>query len=128
MPAPTALIKIIPWPLLIRNGPRIFDAAQKLVRLTRSSGAGQNAGGAAESVPSPHNGSIDEQAAAALLDLEKRVGVLNRELIAATELISSLAEANQVLIHEVQVLRKWLLAVSGLSIVGTILAAIAVFS
>jgi hypothetical protein len=127
MPAPTALIKIIPWPLLIKNGPRIFDAAQKLVRMARSSGRDQKADPASNSA-SPDNGSIDAQAAAALLDLEKSIGVLNTELIAATELISSLAEANNVLIHEVQVLRKWLLAISGLSIVGAVLAAIALAS
>jgi hypothetical protein len=128
MPAPTALIKLIPWPLLIKNGPRIFDAAQKLVRMARSSGRDIKADPMPDGASSPHNGSIDEQAAAALLDLEKSVGVLNTELIAATELISSLAEANNVLIHEVQVLRKWLLAVSGLSIVGALMAAIALAS
>ncbi|WP_332810543.1 hypothetical protein [Sphingomonas sp.] len=128
MPAPTALIGLIPWPLLIKNGPRIFDAAQKLVRMTRSSGRNQSADLAPDDAPSPANGSIDDQTAAALLLLEKKVGVLNSELIAATELISSLAEANNVLIHEVQVLRKWLLAISGLSILGAILAAVAVAS
>lgn len=128
MPAPTALIGLIPWPLLIKNGPRIFDAAQKLVRMTRSSGRNQSGVLAPEDTSQPANGSVDDQTAAALLDLEKSVGVLNTELIAATELISSLAEANNVLIHEVQILRKWLLAVSGLSILGAILAAVAVAS
>jgi hypothetical protein len=126
MAAPTALIGIIPWPLLIKNGPRIFDAAQKLVRMARSSGRSQSAVGTAADAPA--NGSIDGETATALLDLDKRVGVLNSELIAATELISSLAEANNVLIHEVQVLRKWLLAVSALSIAGAILAAVALSS
>lgn len=128
MAAPTALIGLIPWPLLIKNGPRIFDAAQKLVRMTRSSGRDQSADLVPEEVSSRANGSIDERTAAALLDLEKSVGVLNSDLIAATELISSLAEANNVLIHEVQVLRKWLLAISGLSIIGAILAAVALLS
>jgi hypothetical protein len=127
MAAPTALIGLIPWPLLIKNGPRIFDAAQKLVRMTRSSGRDQS-DLVPEEVSSRANGSIDERTAAALLDLEKSVGVLNSDLIAATELISSLAEANNVLIHEVQVLRKWRLAVSGLSSAGAVLAAIAVLS
>lgn len=125
MPAPTALIGLIPWPLLIKNGPRIFDAAQKLVRMARSSGRDQSAVRTADEASSPAYGSIGDETAAALLDLEKSVGVLNSELIAATELISSLAEANNVLIHEVQVLRKWLLAVSGLSIFGAVLAIIA---
>ncbi len=124
MPAPTALIGIIPWPLLIKNGPRIFDAAQKLVRMARSTGHDQGADDA--SVPA--NRTVDGQTAAALLDLDKKVAVLNSEMVAATELISSLAEANNVLIHEVQVLRKWLLAISGLSIVGAILAAVALLS
>jgi len=128
MAAPTALIRMIPWPLLIKNGPRIFDAAQKLVRMARSSGRDYSADPTSDDASSPADGSIDQQTAAALLDLEKRVGVLNAELIAATELISSLAEANNVLIHEVQVLKKWLLAVSGLSILGAILAAVAVVS
>ena len=128
MAAPTALIGIIPWPLLIKNGPRIFDAAQKLVRMARSSGRSQSAVGTAADASAPANGSIDGETATALLDLDKRVGVLNSELIAATELISSLAEANNVLIHEVQVLRKWLLAVSALSIAGAILAAVALSS
>jgi hypothetical protein len=123
MRARTAFMGMIPWPLLIWNGPRIFVAAQKLVRMARSSGRDRKADRTADS-PSPLvNGRIDEQAAAALLDLERTVGVLNAELIAATELISSLAEANNVLIHEVQVLRKWLVAVTGLSIVGALLAA-----
>lgn len=128
MPAPTALIGLIPWPLLIKNGPRIFDTAQKLVRMARSSGRTRSADLAADDTPAPANGSIDDQTAAALLDLEKSVGVLNSELITATELISSLAEANNVLIHEVQFLRKWLLAVSGVSILGAILGAIALAS
>ena len=124
MPAPTAFLGLIPWPLLIENGPRIFDAAQKLLRKARSSGRDQSADDA--SVPA--NGTIDGQTAAAVLDLEKKVAVLNSEMIAATELISSLAEANNVLIHEVQVIRKWLLAVSALSIAGAILAVIALLS
>ncbi len=126
MAAPTALIGLIPWPLLIRNGPRIFDAAQKLVRMARSTGRDQPADRTPDDASSPADGCIDDQTATALLDLEKRVGVLNSELITATELISSLAEANNVLIHEVQVLRKWLLAISGLSIFGAVLAIIAV--
>jgi len=91
-------------------------------------GRDQSAVRTADEASSPANGSIGDETAAALLDLERSVGVLNSELIAATELISSLAEANNVLIHEVQVLRKWLLAVSGLSILGAILAAVAVVS
>jgi hypothetical protein len=127
MPAPTALIGLIPWPLLIENGPRIFDTAQKLLRKARS-GHDQSADRTAAEASLPANGRIDEQTAAALLDLEKKVGVLNSEMIAATELISSLAEANNVLIHEVQVLRNWLVAISGLSIVGAILGAIALLA
>lgn len=125
MVAPVAIVGMIPWSLLIDNGPRIFEAAQKLVRLARSPDRNEVVGRGIDGLLPANDGAPDDPIARAVIDLEKSVGALNTELLDATELISSLALANQGLIRQIQVLKTWLIGVSGISVVGVVLATIA---
>jgi len=128
MPAPVAIVGMIPWSLLIDNGPRIFEAAQKLVRLARSPDRNEVVDRAIDGFLPANDGAPDDEIARAVIDLEKSIGALNAELLAATDLISSLAVANQGLIHQVRVLKLWLISVSGFSVLGVVLAMIALSS
>jgi len=125
MPAPVAIVGMIPWSLLIDNGPRIFEAAQKLVRLARSPDRNEVVDRGIDGLLPANDGAPDDEIARAVIDLEKSVGALNAELLAATDLISSLAVANQGLIHQIRVLKTWLIGVAGLSLLGVVLATVA---
>lgn len=128
MPVPVAIVGMIPWSLLLDNGPRIFEAAQKLVRLARSPDRNEVVDRGIDGLLPANDGAPDDAIARAVIDLEKSVGALNTELLAATELISSLALANQGLIRQIQVVKTWLIGVSGVSVLGVLLATIALFA
>jgi hypothetical protein len=125
MPAPAAIVGMIPWSLLLDNGPRIFEAAQKLVRLARSPDRIEVVDRGIDGLLPANDGAPNDAIARAVIDLEKAVGALNAELLDATELISSLAVANQGLIRQIQVLKTWLIGVSVASGLGVVLAAMA---
>lgn len=128
MPAPVAIIGMIPWSKLIENAPTIFEQAQKLISLARSSGGDKAASREADrALPDPGRG-IDDRIDVAIVNLETSVRELDTELIAASGLIGGLAEANQGLIGQIRILKRGLVAVGALGIIGIVIALVALFS
>ena len=85
--------KVIPWGHVIAAAPSVVRGARRLWSAVREKDAGLPVAGGAQSGD------------AGLLDLQARVEELGKELAAATDLISSLAEQNARLVEVVGVLR-----------------------
>mgnify|MGYP001446467119 CR=1 FL=1 len=111
-----AAFKVIPWAELIVAAPAVVKGAQKLWAAVRKQEAPQLSG----------HDPVSRQRA-----LEAQVGELRRELTAASELVTRLAEQNSRLVSAVEILRlrtRVLFLSSVLMAVTLILLAIVVLS
>jgi len=90
MPGWIAAFKVIPWAELIVAAPAVVKGAQKLWAAVRKQEAPQLSG---------------QDPVARQQALEAQVGELRRELTAASELVTHLAEQNDRLVAAVDILR-----------------------
>lgn len=114
MPGWITAFKVIPWSELVAAAPAVVSAAKKLWTAVRRQEAPEVSG---------------QDPVAGQRALEAQVAELRRELAAASELITNLAEQNGRLVEAVAILRvrtRALLATSGLIAVALAILAITV--
>ncbi len=98
----------VPWTEVIKNAPVVADGARKLWKKV----GGRATGPASASAPVAQPGTPEEQ----LAQLQARVDELHGEMLAASEVIRSLAEQNAQLVARIESNRRRTLALIVLNI------------
>lgn len=119
------VLKMVPWTDVIKNAPAVADGAKKLWR-----GVGKNTPTAsAVPVDEASIGLLPEAQTLVLLQrqvsgLENTVADLHQQMLASSELITVLAEQNAQLIKRVELNRRRLLALAGLTLLLGLVVAV----
>ena len=122
-----AILKNVPWTEVIRNAPAVADGAKKLWKTVGKKSSSAEVLEANEQV----SVSPEAQNIAALevrtRVLEAEVTDLHEQMLAASELIKTLADQNTQLIQRIEVNRKRVLWLSAVTIVIAIVVLLGVF-
>lgn len=112
------VLKLVPWTDVIKNAPAVADGAKKLWKKVGKSSPPE----ANEAAPAPvsHLSTLPESQAIALLErqlsaLEITVDDLHQQMRESSELIKALADQNTQLIQRVEVNRRRVLWLAGLT-------------
>ena len=122
-----SVLQMVPWGDVIKNAPNVADSAKKLWDSARKSPPQKLPAGDSPALPrSPEALAIDGlQQRVAALESESRA--MHEQMLASSELISTLAEQNAQLVARAEVNRRRLLmlsVVSAASVVGIIALAL----
>jgi uncharacterized coiled-coil protein SlyX len=105
------ILKTVPWAEVISNAPKLADGAKKLWNAASRKSASTEA--SAVDVPPTTDLPDIANLHARLVGLEKTVAEQRGQLLAASELITALAEQNTQLIKRVETSRQRLLVLAG---------------
>ena len=114
------VLKLVPWTDVIKNAPAVADGAKKLWKTV-----GKNQSTEVNEVapaPASHLSTLPESQAIALLErqlgaLETTVDELHQQMRESSELIKALADQNTQLIQRVEVNRRRVVWLAGLTVV-----------
>lgn len=114
------VLKLVPWTDVIKNAPAVADGAKKLWKTVGKNPPTE----VNEAAPAPasHLSTLPESQAIALLErqlgaLETTVDELHQQMRESSELIKALADQNTQLIQRVEVNRRRVLWLVGLTVV-----------
>ena len=105
------ILKTVPWAEVISNAPKLADGAKKLWNAASRKSASTEA--SAVDVPPATDLPDIANLHARVVGLEKSVAEQRSQLLAASELITALAEQNTQLIKRVETSRQRLLVLAG---------------
>lgn len=112
------VLKLVPWTDVIKNAPAVADGAKKLWKTVGKNPPTQ----ANATAPASHLSTLPESQAIALLErqlgaLEVTVDELHQQMRESSELIKALADQNTQLIQRVEVNRRRVVWLAGLTVV-----------
>lgn len=116
-----SLLNTVPWSEVIRNAPKLADAAGKLwktvARRPAASAALANATTEALITNAPDSAALSD---ARIVALEASVAELDQQMLASSELIRALVEQNSALIAAIETHRRqriWLITLAGSALI-----------
>jgi hypothetical protein len=116
------ILKSVPWTDVISNAPKVADGAKKLWK-----NVGRNRSGPGAEDAHPTTSPVNEQSIATrVATLETTITDLQAQMLASSELIAALAEQNTQLVKRLEINRRRVLWLSGVSAVLVIVAVIGV--
>lgn len=119
------ILKTVPWTEVISNAPKLADGAKKLWNAASKKSAFSES--AAVDVPAAGEAPTLASLGARVIELEKGLAEQRSQLLAASELITALAEQNTQLVKRVETSRVRLLALAGVVLLLSIAAVSGLF-
>lgn len=115
-----SVLQMVPWGDVIKNAPKVADSAKKLWDSARKSPPQDPPAGNSPALPrSPEALAIDGlQQRVAALESESRA--MHEQMLASSELISTLAQQNAQLVARAEVNRRRLLMLSGVTVASVV--------
>jgi hypothetical protein len=113
------------WPIVVQNAPAIWKAAQQLAQLVKGSKEEFRIG----NPPGMEAALLDNAALKAVVDeVEASLLTLNQQVSSASDMIASLALANDAMTTRLQQMQKWLIACAVVTIVSITLALVSLIA
>ncbi len=121
------ILKNVPWTDVIRNAPAVAEGAKKLWKtVSKQSPSAEDLTSSDQVAVSPES-QTSIALDARIQALEAEVGDLHEQMLAATELIKTLADQNTQLIQRIEANRKRVLWFSAATIVIAVIVLLGVF-
>jgi len=122
------ILNTVPWADVIRNAPKLADAAGKLWKTVVRKPAAESTRAELDAAPlmiEPDRRTLNDERLAAL---EASVSDLDQQMLASSELIRALAEQNSALIVAIEKARRQRLWLSAITAIAVIIAVAALAS
>ncbi len=122
------ILNTVPWADVIRNAPKLADAAGKLWKTVARKPAAESTRAELDAAPlmiEPDRRTLNDERLAAL---EASVSDLDQQMLASSELIRALAEQNSALIVAIEKARRQRLWLSAITAIAVIIAVAALVS
>jgi hypothetical protein len=127
MPIPwLVVLQSVPWTDVIKNAPKVADAAKKLWSTVGKKAPMQELPTASSGIalsPEPETAALQARLAA----MEVATTDLHSQMLASSELIKTLADQNTQLVERIEAIRSRVVWLAGATVVFSIVAVLAIF-